>query len=102
MVDLAALDTRTPENEEASRRRVDVLVAAWQDREPTWDLSDLKAGVFKTATAGSSTSLRIEHSNELGPTVSRVISDIKSLHSLDPQDDKRPGWFRQTGILTRR
>jgi hypothetical protein len=116
MVDIAALDTRTPEKEAFSRARVERLVDAWRSRSPTWDL-DVKDGLRtdddtntnarlevesppRTMTQerdlGTSTSLHLQ----LAPAVSHVVSS--SIHTLEGRDDKRPGWIRQTVILTRR
>lgn len=110
MVDLATLDTRTPEKEEASRTRVNSLVGAWADREEGWDLDEdvkRKGSITKTNNDESrgKSPLRRDQSDsnlQLAPAVSRAVSDIMSIHALHVSADKRPGWVKQTYILTRR
>lgn len=107
MVDLAAVDTRTPEKEEASRARMDALVEAWRDHDSAWDL-DMKDvahfdGALRKGTESIANGSPEQSANlQLAPAVSRAVSDIKSLHAFQVGDDRRPGWGRQTFILTRR
>lgn len=113
MVDIAALDTRTPEKEAVSRARVERLVDTWRDRSPTWDL-DVKDGDGTPTGENANADARLDTTRErdintstahqhlqlaLAPAMSHVV---ESIHTLEGRDDKRPGWIRQTIILTRR
>lgn len=116
MVDLATLDTRTEEKEEASRARVHALIAAWHERDQRWDLDDdvkkrkepAPTGVIGTKDEKLSRQRNNSNNNlsetnlQLAPAVSRAVSDIMSIHAHSVGADKRPGWGKQTWILTRR
>lgn len=114
MVDMAALDTRTPENEESSRARIERLVDAWRCRSPTWNdtKDELPTEIEKldrtSDSAGATLTLQERDVSistahlQIAPAVSHVVSDIMSIHTLESRDDMRPGWIRQTVILTRR
>ena len=115
MVDIAALDTRTPDKEEFSRARVERLVDAWRRRSPTWDLDvkeELPTDIEKLdPTPDSASAKRMNQDRDpsatkehlqLAPAVTHAVSDIMSIHTLESRDEMRPGWVRQTAILTRR
>lgn len=115
MVDIAALDTRTPDKEEFSRVRVERLVDAWRCRSPTWEL-DIKEELLTEIkkfdpTPNSTNTERMNQGRDpsaskehlqLAPAVTHAVSDIMSIHTLESRDEMRPGWVRQTIILTQR
>lgn len=90
MIDVSSVDNRNPDKEESSKERVRALTSAWSTRTPTPTLQNDLQVLEKEATARSSNA-----------TQPHASSESVGAH-LDPTDEKRPGFLRQTMVLTAR
>ncbi|WWD16853.1 hypothetical protein CI109_101285 [Kwoniella shandongensis] len=102
LIDVSSVDNRTPENEEASIARVHTLVQAWNTRSPSHWADNLTA---KKSISGdtSITSISSDHP-DLDPELRRVMTGQRPDGDAfdEARDEKRPGLFKQTKVLTAR
>ncbi|KAK6907065.1 hypothetical protein I203_101054 [Kwoniella mangroviensis CBS 8507] len=94
LIDVSTIDNRTPEAEETSRSRVSNLVNAWNSRSP----NHFENRLSKSSIDSSISEVRHSQSNEIIENTG--IENGGS--SLDARDEKRPGFWKQTVVLTAR
>ena len=88
LIDISSVDNRDPEKEEVSSARVNILVDAWKSQGP-----ELAADLQLQKEKESSTEIL---SNSVDP------EGAETAHLVDPEDQRRPGFWRQTRVLTGR
>ncbi|KAK4686772.1 hypothetical protein P7C73_g3345, partial [Tremellales sp. Uapishka_1] len=90
LIDISSIDNRSPEKEEESKDRVQSLVTSWKTRDPNTWATDLP--LSKTISSTDS----LHRQATIAPELNRIITGDHSI------DTKRPGFFRQTRVLTAR
>ncbi|WVF67064.1 hypothetical protein IAT40_001808 [Kwoniella sp. CBS 6097] len=94
LIDVSSVDNRTPEAEERSLERVQVLVNAWNTRSPShWADNLSKRSIESSRISSSSPAPANEANAPQGNEASSVF---------DAKDEKRPGLWKQTVVLTAR
>jgi len=94
LIDISSVDNRDPEKEELSSARVKLLTDAWHTRDSSDWAHDL--AFRKKSVSFSASEMTLNPGN---PEPQRVISH----HEIDdPQDQRRPGFWRQISVLTAR
>ncbi|WVR04136.1 hypothetical protein IAU60_001135 [Kwoniella sp. DSM 27419] len=95
LIDITSVDNCTPEAEEVSQGRVRALIDAWNSRSPSqWADSLVKKSLDSSAAS--------IHQDQ--PEQDPVMPDRGAAisRSLDARDEKRPGSWKQTVVLTAR
>ncbi|WWC87631.1 uncharacterized protein L201_002521 [Kwoniella dendrophila CBS 6074] len=100
LIDISTIDNRTLDAEEESRIRVSALIQAWKTRSPSKVKNDLSR---RSISSSISSSNLPETANDTG-NINTVNSgeDEKLAKSSDARDEKRPGLWKQTMVLTAR
>ncbi|WRT65356.1 uncharacterized protein IL334_002299 [Kwoniella shivajii] len=91
LIDISTVDNRTPEAEETSRARVKALVNSWKSRSS----SNWANRLSKTSVDSSVPSILANEANH--PRVNE-----ESISPVDARDERRPGLWKQTMVLTAR
>ncbi|WVW79872.1 hypothetical protein I302_101842 [Kwoniella bestiolae CBS 10118] len=94
LIDISTVDNRNSENEESSRARVTTLVDAWRSRSP--DQFDNR--LSKTSIDSSISAIDGTNQNQDVATTDME----KGQSPVDARDEKRPGLWKQTAVLTAR
>lgn len=112
---MSSVDNRSAENEEISKARVKTLVDAWNARDPeNWAIGlDKEAMLQLHSSSTDLLALSKDHPDEKAdPDPSRTSphrrrSGNSELERIltgstmeEPKDERRPGWWRQTKVLT--
>lgn len=100
LVDISSVDNRDPEKEEISKGRVRQLVDAWRQRDPTSMSSDTIADPKRSIDTSSSNlgnnDVVLRDKNEING------EDKGTLTIPGHEDQRRPGFLRQTKVLSAR
>ncbi|KAK8861246.1 hypothetical protein IAR55_002065 [Kwoniella newhampshirensis] len=102
LIDISSVDNRTPENEEASIARVHSLIQAWNTRSPSHWTDNLAT---KNSISGNTSLSSISSGHpDVDPELQRVITGQAPDGGAfdEARDEKRPGLFKQTQVLTAR
>jgi hypothetical protein len=86
LIDISSIDNRDPEKEEMSAFRVGHLISSWQTRSPSYLLP--KEGIRTSTSMSEPRQSNDDDNNENDPPTS--------------MDSKRPGFWKQTKVLTAR
>lgn len=92
LIDISSIDNRDLEKEEASAARVKILTDAWKARPEYWEHS---LTLRKEAMVSTASELTLR---PMDADLQRVLSEPER----DPQELLRPGFLRQTAVLTAR
>ncbi|ORX36262.1 P-loop containing nucleoside triphosphate hydrolase protein [Kockovaella imperatae] len=84
LIDISSVDNRDPEKEEISLARVRILISAWKER-PNGDPLQLE-----------------KRSISSDETENRPTNELERFASIQSEDSRRAGFFRQTAVLTSR
>ncbi|ODN87104.1 ABC transporter [Cryptococcus wingfieldii CBS 7118] len=94
LIDISSVDNRTPENEESSLARVRSLVQAWNLRSPThWADNLAKRSIDGISTISSENVAPI-------PIASAEKGTLARPEEAKAKDERRPGIWKQTTVLT--
>ncbi|OCF32364.1 ABC transporter [Kwoniella heveanensis BCC8398] len=94
LIDVSSVDNRTPEAEEISLERVRVLVNAWNTRSPSRWADNLSKQSIESSRNSSSSPVAAVDGEAPQENDAAIIFDAK--------DEKRPGLWKQTLVLTAR